>query len=346
MGFLEWYTEFTGYVLEDIEDASMEHHLTYINFLQGENKRILDAVAKESFEIEQTLAQEIGSYPWYVNDQKNFPGATAKDGVCVGDHVPASLAAEAVGQMRKMRLALANILDHDDGNCLNYQEITEIASDGLKLYLEHQAEEPPKVPEKAVADDDRYIPALSIKEAQEQKVCRYCLGPDTERPFTLNFGREYAHKRCAPQARGDKGFEECIDTIRDVMHAWHNHYKRATACEELCERAKAEEEKEKASEAWKKIRPALRKLLEMEPRSPHGIDRTNSNFHEIDVSVHEALQVYFSHGYDGGSFVTALLAQDYEDALLHAHEHLSERSIKQHMELAAKMMKEHEAHKA
>ncbi len=45
-------------------------------------------------EVEQTLGKALG-YPWYKDDQKNFPGATEKNGVCVGDHVPESILAEA-----------------------------------------------------------------------------------------------------------------------------------------------------------------------------------------------------------------------------------------------------------
>jgi len=66
-----------------------------------------------------------------------------------------------------------------------------------------------------------------------------------------------------------------------------------------------------------------------------------ANFHGIDKGVVEALDTFFSHGYDGGSFVTALLAQDYKEALLHAHEHLTRRSIIKHMEYAKELMDKH-----
>jgi hypothetical protein len=44
---------------------------------------------------------------------------------------------------------------------------------------------------------------LSVKQAQEQNVCRICkkdvtvINPDN--PLILNFGDEYAHKNCLPQ---------------------------------------------------------------------------------------------------------------------------------------------------
>lgn len=54
-------------------------------------------------EVEQVLGQALG-YPWYKDDQKNFPGSTEKDGVCVGDHVPESLLAEASNYIQKLEI--------------------------------------------------------------------------------------------------------------------------------------------------------------------------------------------------------------------------------------------------
>ncbi len=48
----------------------------------------------ELHEVEQTLGAALG-YPWFKDDQKNFPGATAADGVCIGEHVAGTLAQEA-----------------------------------------------------------------------------------------------------------------------------------------------------------------------------------------------------------------------------------------------------------
>src|ERR1700686_5062311 len=51
-----------------------------------------------SNEVEQVLGKALG-YPKYSDDQKNFPGTTEKDGVCVGEHVPESLLDEAAKQI-------------------------------------------------------------------------------------------------------------------------------------------------------------------------------------------------------------------------------------------------------
>ena len=56
-------------------------------------KRLRDGIAKQNLEIEQTCGKVL-DYPWFKDDQKNFPGATEKDGVCVGDHVAETIAAE------------------------------------------------------------------------------------------------------------------------------------------------------------------------------------------------------------------------------------------------------------
>lgn len=44
-------------------------------------------------ECEQIAGKALG-YPWYKDDQKNFPGATESDGVCIGEHVGDTIVAE------------------------------------------------------------------------------------------------------------------------------------------------------------------------------------------------------------------------------------------------------------
>ena len=61
-----------------------------------------DGMLKELLEIEQILGKALG-YPWYKDDQKNFPGATEKDGVCTGEHTPVTLAMEAAEKVEKLR---------------------------------------------------------------------------------------------------------------------------------------------------------------------------------------------------------------------------------------------------
>jgi hypothetical protein len=42
----------------------------------------------------QQIAGIALGYPWYKDDQKNFPGATEKDGVCLGEHADDTVVAE------------------------------------------------------------------------------------------------------------------------------------------------------------------------------------------------------------------------------------------------------------
>ena len=64
------------------------------------------------------------------------------------------------------------------------------------------------------------------------------------------------------------------------------------------------------------------------------------NFEGLDESVTSAIEVWIEKGFDGGSFVTALIAQDYKEAMLHAHKALTRSSIIKHMEYAAEKIAE------
>ena len=66
--------------------------------LLAENAALRAACSKSNDEISQTLGKALG-YPWFKDDQINFPGATAENGVCVGDHVAESLADEAARRL-------------------------------------------------------------------------------------------------------------------------------------------------------------------------------------------------------------------------------------------------------
>ena len=83
------------------------------------------AYAKRGEEICQIAGKALG-YPWFKDDQKNFPGATEADGVFVGEHVAASIVEElatAFGRLNGLReidgewpkrlLVLADWLDRE-----------------------------------------------------------------------------------------------------------------------------------------------------------------------------------------------------------------------------------------
>ena len=60
---------------------------------------------KESEEIEQILGKALG-YPWFKDDQDNFPNATEADGVAVGDHTAWSLAMCAADKIESLQKQL------------------------------------------------------------------------------------------------------------------------------------------------------------------------------------------------------------------------------------------------
>lgn len=64
-----------------------------LNTANGELSRLKLAYAKSHEEICQVVGKALG-YPWFKDDQKNFPGATEECGVCVGEHVAETIVAE------------------------------------------------------------------------------------------------------------------------------------------------------------------------------------------------------------------------------------------------------------
>lgn len=63
-----------------------------------EVERLREACMKQNEVICQTLGKALG-YPWFKDDPENFPDATEAHGVCVGDHVAETLAAEAAERL-------------------------------------------------------------------------------------------------------------------------------------------------------------------------------------------------------------------------------------------------------
>jgi hypothetical protein len=60
--------------------------------------------------IEQTAGIALG-YPAYKDDQKNFPDATEKDGVCIGEHVTETIVAELADNYGYLQAQLRLALD-------------------------------------------------------------------------------------------------------------------------------------------------------------------------------------------------------------------------------------------
>ena len=79
-------------------------------------KRLYDGVLKNNQEIEQTCGKALG-YSWFKDDQKNFPGATEKDGVCVGEHVAETIVSELAKRHTEVLARIKRLEEAGDYLC-------------------------------------------------------------------------------------------------------------------------------------------------------------------------------------------------------------------------------------
>lgn len=87
---------------EELLGEQQQRHERELQVMRDAYRALQEAVMRESNDIEQILGKALG-YPRYKDDPKNFPGSTEQDGVCVGDHVAASLAMEAAALIQKYK---------------------------------------------------------------------------------------------------------------------------------------------------------------------------------------------------------------------------------------------------
>lgn len=96
-----------GYIVQPMSATARQRKLGWDAAIaaMGEAPACKDKAAQveaglrtELWEVEQILGKALG-YPWYKDDQKNFPGATEADGVCVGEHTVPTLAFEAARRL-------------------------------------------------------------------------------------------------------------------------------------------------------------------------------------------------------------------------------------------------------
>jgi hypothetical protein len=81
-----------------------------IDAMQSRIKHLETAGARENDEICQTLGKALG-YPWFKDDQANFPGADKSHGVCVGEHVAVTIADEAARRIAALEAENARLRD-------------------------------------------------------------------------------------------------------------------------------------------------------------------------------------------------------------------------------------------
>lgn len=63
-----------------------------------ENADLRAKLAANDNEIQQICGKAL-SYPWFKDDQQNFPGTTERDGVCVGEHVGVTIVRELAAKL-------------------------------------------------------------------------------------------------------------------------------------------------------------------------------------------------------------------------------------------------------
>jgi len=97
---------------DEATEIIIDTNLTTRELLE-QRDQLQQVYSKTQHEIKQVLGKALGNYPWYKDDQKNFPSATDADGVCVGEHVAETIAEEAANvivQLKEQRDELRDAL--------------------------------------------------------------------------------------------------------------------------------------------------------------------------------------------------------------------------------------------
>jgi hypothetical protein len=81
-----------------------------------EIERLRLACTKMNDEVCQRLGKALG-YPWFKDDQENFTGATEESGVCTGEHVAESIAAEAARRIGNLEAELDEAIQRGNDWC-------------------------------------------------------------------------------------------------------------------------------------------------------------------------------------------------------------------------------------
>ena len=109
-------------------------------------KGVRDKMLQEFYEIEQILGKAL-NYPWLKDDQKTFPLATEKDGVCVGPNTACSLAMEAADRIKQLnqtcidlRKELADPSPDIQEFVLQKLNIYQQAADSTKMIMDLEKE--------------------------------------------------------------------------------------------------------------------------------------------------------------------------------------------------------------
>ena len=108
---------------DEVADIIAKHRSAEVMEANARAEQFRNIGLNISNEVEQILGKALG-YPWFKDDQKNFPGAMEADGVCVGEHVAQSIADEAASKIQELQRKL------DEARAL----VAHYAKDNIELF--------------------------------------------------------------------------------------------------------------------------------------------------------------------------------------------------------------------
>lgn len=117
---------------ETLRQARYPQEIEMSDTIEQLQARVADlkaACVKQDEEVCQVLGRALG-YPWFKDDQKNFPGSTEEHGVCVGEHVGGSIAAEAAAKITAQGQRIAELEAEQIKSCnLWHDEVLKRAAE-------------------------------------------------------------------------------------------------------------------------------------------------------------------------------------------------------------------------
>lgn len=100
--------------------AAAVAHVRFLRASVDQNRptRQIKGYRQEIELVEQTAGRALG-YPRYCDDQKNFPGSTDADGVCVGDHSAVTIVRELAEKYSEARAEVERLTQQVHDACSN-----------------------------------------------------------------------------------------------------------------------------------------------------------------------------------------------------------------------------------
>lgn len=198
--------------------------------LEERVKLLERACSKTNEEVCQSLGKVLG-YPWFKDDQKNFPDATEENGVCVGEHVAESISEEAAKKIvaleeRVKALGEDCVQLQQTINCLEMdtvipklsEEITRLKAELHEATLrasEYKNEwESALYREQGLKADNEQYWALAKQHQEALKSSQKALG---EMKLYHHNAKEEVHRLTSALARAHEALLECEVDIKDSL---------------------------------------------------------------------------------------------------------------------------------